>query len=122
MLAQQIYNDPAVFTLLQVCQAQLRRLAPSQARAQQDRDQGPIPLTPVGIRVGRMQRALGIPDAQPVSQGVADHFVTQMLRQGDAVVFKRYRQAKLNMMREVLDRLDRRANEHRQTFGTGEPM
>src|SRR5262249_46093132 len=32
--------------------------------------------------------------------GVSDHFVTQMLRQGDADVFKRYSQAKLTMMRE----------------------
>jgi integrase len=48
--------------------------------------------------------------------GVADHFVTQMLRQGDARVFKRYSQAKLNMMREALARLDRNANE-RTTFG-----
>ena len=37
--------------------------------------------------------------------GVADHFVTQMLRQGDAAVFKRYSQAKL----------DRQANEHGAT-------
>jgi integrase len=43
--------------------------------------------------------------------GVADHFVTQMLRQGDAAVFKRYSQAKLNMMREALAKLDRQANE-----------
>jgi len=35
-----------------------------------------------------------------------------MLRQGDSAVFKRYSQAKLNMMREALARLDRRANEH----------
>jgi len=42
---------------------------------------------------------------------VADHFVSQMLRQGDASVFKRYSQAKLNMMRESLTRLDRKANE-----------
>jgi hypothetical protein len=48
---------------------------------------------------------------------VADHFVTQMLRQGDSAVFKRYSQAKLNMMREALARLDRRANEH-GSFGT----
>ena len=34
--------------------------------------------------------------------GVADQFVTQMLRQGDSEVFKRYSQAKLNMMREAL--------------------
>jgi integrase len=53
--------------------------------------------------------------------GVSDHFVTLMLRQGDAEVFKRYSQAKLNMMREALARLDRRANEHRKTFGTPRP-
>jgi integrase len=53
--------------------------------------------------------------------GVADHFVTLMLRQGDAGVFKRYSQAKLNMMREALDRLDRRANEHERSSGTARP-
>jgi integrase len=53
--------------------------------------------------------------------GVADHFVTLMLRQGDAGVFKRYSQAKLNMMREALERLDRRANEHERSFGTARP-
>ena len=50
--------------------------------------------------------------------GVADHFVTQMLRQGDSQVFKRYSQAKLNMMREALSKLDRQANEHGATFFT----
>jgi len=53
--------------------------------------------------------------------GVADHFVTQMLRQSDSQVFKRYSQAKLNMMREALARLDRKANEHEATFGTARP-
>ena len=43
--------------------------------------------------------------------GVADHFVTQLLRQGDSAVFKRYSQAKLNMMREALAKLNRGANE-----------
>jgi len=43
--------------------------------------------------------------------GVADHMVTQMLRQGDADVFKLYSQAKLGMMREALTKLDRKANE-----------
>ncbi len=55
------------------------------------------------------------------SGGVADHFVTLMLRQGDAEVFKRYSQAKLNMMREALDRLDRRANEHERSSATARP-
>ncbi len=53
--------------------------------------------------------------------GVADHFVTQMLRQGDSQVFKRYNQAKLNMMREALGKLDRQANEHAKTFGPAMP-
>jgi integrase len=43
--------------------------------------------------------------------GVADHMVTQMLRQSDAEVFKLYSQAKLGMMREALAKLDRHANE-----------
>jgi integrase len=50
--------------------------------------------------------------------GVADHFVTQMLRQGDSRVFKRYSQAKLMMMREALAKLDRQANEHAGSFST----
>ena len=50
--------------------------------------------------------------------GVADHFVTQMLRQGDAAVFTRYSQAKLNMMREALSKLDRQANERGKTYLT----
>jgi integrase len=50
--------------------------------------------------------------------GVSDHFVTQMLRQGESGVFKRYSQAKFNMMREALKQLDRKANEHDANFGT----
>jgi integrase len=53
--------------------------------------------------------------------GVSDHFVTQMLRQGDADIFKRYSQAKLNMMREALARLDRHANEHSTSSITPRP-
>jgi integrase len=49
--------------------------------------------------------------------GVADHMVTQMLRQTDAEVFKLYSQAKLGMMREALAKLDRHANE-RGIFST----
>lgn len=53
--------------------------------------------------------------------GVADHFVTQMLRQGDAKIFKKYSQAKLRMMRESLARLDRSANERAAISGTVGP-
>ena len=54
--------------------------------------------------------------------GVSDHFVTQMLRQGDADAFKRYSQAKLVMMREALAKLDRKANEHDRNSGTSRPQ
>ena len=40
--------------------------------------------------------------------------MAQMLRQGDARVFKRYTQAKLNiMMREAFDKLDRHARKRK---------
>lgn len=53
--------------------------------------------------------------------GVVDEWVTQLLRQGDAKVFKRYSQMKLQMMREALNRLNRRANEEPVTFDIAEP-
>ena len=43
--------------------------------------------------------------------GVADEWVTQMLRQGDAKVFKKYSQMKLQMKREALQKINRQANE-----------
>jgi integrase len=53
--------------------------------------------------------------------GAADHFVTQMLRQSDSRVFKRYSQAKLMMMREAMAKLDRQANEHAASSRTAAP-
>jgi integrase len=46
--------------------------------------------------------------------GVADEWVTQLLRQGDAKVFKKYSQ----MKREALAKLNRQANESGLSFGT----
>ena len=43
--------------------------------------------------------------------GVADEWVTQLLRQTDAKVFKKYSQMKLQMKREALQKLNRQANE-----------
>jgi len=48
--------------------------------------------------------------------GVADEWVTQMLRQTDAKVFKKYSQMKLQMKREALNKLNRHANEVRTGF------
>jgi len=50
---------------------------------------------------------------------VADEWVTQLLRQGDAKVFKKYSQMKLQMMREALAKLNRKAND-KNGSGTGE--
>jgi integrase len=53
--------------------------------------------------------------------GVVDEWVTQLLRQGDAKVFKKYSQMKLQMKREALAKLNRQANEGRSSFGTAQP-
>ena len=50
--------------------------------------------------------------------GVADEWVTQLLRQGDAKVFKKYSQMKLQMKREALQKLNRKANEGQSGFDT----
>ena len=39
-----------------------------------------------------------------------------LLRQGDAKVFKKYSQMKLQMKREALPKLNRKANEDRPVF------
>jgi hypothetical protein len=50
--------------------------------------------------------------------GVADEWVTQLLRQGDSQVFKRYSQMKLQMKREALEKINRQANEMPLDSGT----
>jgi integrase len=52
--------------------------------------------------------------------GVADEWVTQMLRQSDAKVFKKYSQMKLQMKREALKQLNRQAGDSkaRRSFDT----
>jgi integrase len=51
--------------------------------------------------------------------GVADEWVTQMLRQTDAKVFKKYSQMKLQMKREALKSSNRKAGEGSGSFDTG---
>jgi integrase len=53
--------------------------------------------------------------------GVADEWVTQLLRQGDAKVFKKYSQMKLQMKREALLKMNRQANEEEKRSDTGRP-
>jgi integrase len=47
----------------------------------------------------------------------ADEWVTQLLRQGDAKVFKKYSQMKLQMKREASRKLNRKANESAAFWG-----
>jgi integrase len=47
--------------------------------------------------------------------GVADEWVTQMLRQSDAQVMKKYSQMELMMKREALQKLNREANEMKRS-------
>ena len=65
-------------------------------------------------------RAFELPVCRFSRNSVADEWVTQLLRQGDAKVFKKYSQMKLQMKREALERLDRHANE-RSGFDTARP-
>lgn len=51
--------------------------------------------------------------------GIADEWVTQLLRQGDAKVFKKYSQMRLQMKREALEKMNRLASEMPLDSGTG---
>ncbi len=70
-----------------------------------------VPYPPDLTSCGRRTR-LALPG------GVADAWVTQLLRQGDAKVFKKYSQMKLQMKRKALPNLNRQANEGRPGFDT----
>ena len=52
--------------------------------------------------------------------GVTDEWVTQLLRQGDSQVFKKYSQMKLEMKREAQEKLNRLANE--MCLGQAQPV
>ena len=93
------------------------------------RDRGCSPVTAVRLGIssfkkvwGTTLRKAGIPyfrlyDLRSTyatrlsAGGVADEWVTQLLRQGDSMVFKKYSQMKLQMKREALQKLNRKANE-----------
>ncbi len=49
---------------------------------------------------------------------MADEWVTQLLRQGAAKVFKKYSQMKLQMKWEALKKINRKANEGHLSFDT----
>ena len=53
--------------------------------------------------------------------GVADEWVPHLLHQGDAKVFKKYSQMKLQMKREAREKLSRHANESGKVLATVKP-
>jgi integrase len=78
-------------------------------------------LRRAGIRYFRIYDLRSTYATRLSAGGVADEWVTQLLRQGDAKVFKKYSQMKLQMKREALAKLNRQANEGGLGFVTAQP-
>jgi integrase len=70
-----------------------------------------LTLKRAGVRYFRIYDLRSTYATRLSAGGVADEWVTQLLRQGDAQVFKKYSQMKLQMQREALSKINRRANE-----------
>jgi integrase len=77
-----------------------------------------LTLRRAGVRYFRIYDLRSTYATRLSAGGVADEWVTQLLRQGDAKVFKKYSQMKLQMKREALTKLNRKANEGGPGFGT----
>jgi integrase len=80
-----------------------------------------LTLKRAGVRYFRIYDLRSTYATRLSAGGVADEWVTQLLRQGDAKVFKKYSQMKLQMKREALAKLNRQANESGLSFGTVHP-
>lgn len=80
-----------------------------------------LALKRAGVRYFRIYDLRSTYATRLSAGGVADEWVTQLLRQGDAKVFKKYSQMKLQMKREALAKLNRQANEGALGFGTVQP-
>jgi integrase len=78
-------------------------------------------LRRAGVRYFRLYDLRSTYATRLSAGGVADEWVTQLLRQGDAKVFKKYSQMKLQMKREALTKINRQANESGPGFGTVQP-
>jgi integrase len=68
-------------------------------------------LRKAGVRYFRLYDLRSTYATRLSSGGVADEWVTQLLRQTDAKVFKKYSQMKLQMKREALAKINRHASE-----------
>jgi integrase len=79
-------------------------------------------LRRAGIRYFRIYDLRSTYATRLSAGGVTDEWVTQLLRQGDAQVLKKYSQMKLQMKREALEKLNRQANEMTGTLCQNLPM
>jgi integrase len=77
-----------------------------------------LTLRRAGVRYFRLYDLRSTYATRLSAGGVADEWVTQLLRQGDAKVFKKYSQMKLQMKREALTKINRNANEGGPGLGT----
>ena len=84
------------------------------------RPSGTLRCPRAGVRYFRIYDLRSTYATRLSAGGVADEWVTQLLRQGDAKVFKKYSQMKLQMKREALAKLNRQANETGPGFGTAQ--
>jgi integrase len=75
-------------------------------------------LRRAGVQYFRLYDLRSTYATQLSAGGVADEWVTQLLRQGDSQVFKKYSQMKLQMKREALQKMSRQANELGRGFDT----
>jgi hypothetical protein len=110
-------------------------LACAPARRLPERTAGAIPGHGCAARAASNHKILGLPESSRYPNfriydlrssiatrlsagGLADEWVTQLSRQGDAKMLKRYSRMKLQMKREALQKLNRKANESRAGFDT----
>ena len=80
-----------------------------------------VTLRRAGIAHFRMRDLRSTYATRLIAGGVVDERVTQMLRQTDARVFKKYSQMKLQMKREALARLNRHAGDSQGSRATVQP-
>ena len=79
-------------------------------------------LRKAGVRYFRLYDLRSTYATRLSAGGVADEWVTQLLRQGNSMVFKKYSQMKLQMKREALQKLNRQANELGKDLDTAMAM
>jgi hypothetical protein len=87
---------------------------------------GKHPIRPILMGADGISKKIAVPFLEPLNAQQSFNValecrITQLLRQGDSKVFKKYSQMKLQMKREALLKMNRQANEEEKRFDTGRP-